>query len=153
MDGGRRDRWTDRQARRGWVSGWMEGRIGGWWVSGFPVRVCPVLLFQPDGIPQAFSWKLGRSHPELWCQRILTTSCALMFIEAATGRPAQEAPLLAFLSRQEDSAVPAAVAPFLQGLHAGGSCSGYLAVLCQRARCVFPGPANRCHSLGTVTFN
>ena len=60
---------------------------------------------------------------------------------------------MAFLSHQEDGAVPAAVAPFLQGLRAGGSCSGYLVVLCQRARYVLPGPANRCHSLGTVTFN
>ena len=88
MDGGKRDRWTDRQACEGWVSGWMEGRIGGRWESGFPVSVCPVLRFQPDGIPQACSRKLGRRYPELWCQRILTTSRALIFIEAATGRPA-----------------------------------------------------------------
>lgn len=108
MDGwkeGRMDGWKDRWRKNGQMDGGREtdgridrhvkgggvahgGKDGGRWVSGFPVSVCPVLRFQPDGVPQACSRKLGRSHPELWCQRILTTSRALIFIGAATGRPA-----------------------------------------------------------------
>ena len=50
---------------------------------------------------------------------------------------------------------PAAIARFLRALRAGTPrlVVGHLAVLPQRARCVLPGPANRCHTLGTVTFN
>lgn len=56
VDGWRKEEGQmDRRTDGGWMGRWMEGRIEGWWVFGFPLLFVLSRNFQPDGIPQARS--------------------------------------------------------------------------------------------------